>query len=259
MVATGTVAMLVSYLLKRGDNFMSITFVVIVRSIIAFFTLFIFTRILGKQQISQLSYFDYISGITIGSIAATLTTDITSRAWPHWIGLFIWALLVFIFQWMTLRGRSIAKYIDGEPSIVIMKGKIMEETLKKTQYRAADLLKLLRSKDVFNIDEVEYAVLETNGKLSILKKAEYQPVTPKDIGLLTSYQGVSKELIYDGKVIGKNLTAINKDEDWLLNQIRAYGFGSFDEVFLALIDESDTMFIDGYRDEIDKSKPKSLE
>lgn len=238
---------------------MSLSFVVIVRAIIAFFTLFIFTRILGKQQISQLSFFDYISGITIGSIAATLTTDLTSRAWPHWIGLFMWALLVLIFQWLSLKGRSTAKYIDDEPIIVIMKGKIMEDALKKAQYRAADLLKLLRSKDVFDIHQVEYAVLETNGQLSILKKSEYQPVTPKDIGLLTSYKGLSKELIYDGKVMTDNLKVINKNEQWLLNQIRAYGFGAFDEVFLVLRDESGKLFIDGYSDAIEKNKDKGLE
>lgn len=233
--------------------------VVVVRAIIAFITLLIFTRILGKQQISQLSFFDYITGITIGSIAATLTTDLTSRAWPHWVGLFMWALLVFIFQFMILKGRNIAKYIDGEPAVVILKGKIMEDTLKKTRYRATDLLKLLRSKDVFDISEVEYAVLETNGELSILKKSEVQPITPKDIGILTPYKGLSKELIYDGKVMEKNLISVNRDKNWLLNQIRAYGFGSFDEVFLALIDESGKMFIDGYRDNVDKNKPKGLE
>ena len=235
------------------------SFVVIVRAIIAFFTLLIFTRVLGKQQISQLSFFDYITGITIGSIAATLTTDLTSRAWPQWVGLFVWALLVFIFQWSILKGRSIAKYIDGEPVIVILKGKILEDTLKKTKYRAADLLKLLRSKDVFDINEVEYAVLETNGELSVLKKSEVQPITPKDIGLLTPYKGLSKELIYDGKVMEQNLDYINKDKAWLLNQIRAHGYGSFDKVFLALIDETNQMFIDGYRDSIDKNRAKRLE
>src|SRR5690625_2352857 len=91
--------------------------VVVVRSIIAFFTLLIFARILGKQQISQLTFFDYIAGITIGSIAASLTTDLTSRAWPHWVGLFMWALLVLIFQMVILKGRSLAKYVDGEPAI----------------------------------------------------------------------------------------------------------------------------------------------
>ncbi|MFD2130530.1 DUF421 domain-containing protein [Pseudogracilibacillus auburnensis] len=235
------------------------SFVVVVRAIIAFFTLLIFTRILGKQQISQLSFFDYITGITIGSIAATLTTDLTSRAWPHWVGLFLWTLLVFIFQWITLKGRNIAKYIDGEPAIVILKGKIMEDTLKKTRYRAADLLKLLRSKDVFEISEVEYAVLETSGELSILKKAESLPLTPKDIGLLTSYKGISRELIYDGKVMEQNLNYIGKDEKWLLNQIRSNGFGSFDEVFLVLIDESNKLFIDGYRDSRNEKEPKTLE
>lgn len=233
--------------------------VVIVRSVIAFFSLLIFTRILGKQQISQLSFFDYISGITIGSIAASLTTDLTSKSWPHWIGLLMWALLVFLFQWITLKGRDIAKYVDGEPEIVIMNGKIMESALKKTRYHASDLLKLLRSKDVFDINDVEYAVLETNGQLSILKRSEYLPLTPKDINLIPPYKGLSKQLIYDGKVMEHNLEYLNKNKEWLLNQIRRYGYNSFDEVFLALIDESNHLFIDGYQDKISSQKQTNLE
>lgn len=233
--------------------------VVIVRSIIAFFSLLIFARILGKQQISQLTFFDYIAGITIGSIAATLTTDLTSRSWPQWVGLFTWTLLVFISQWGTLKGKSLAKYMDGEPAIVILKGKIMENTMRKIRYRTTDLLQQLRLKGVFDINEIEYAVLETDGQLSFLKKAESQPITPKDIGLITPYKGISTEIIYDGKVIKENLGNIGKDEDWLLNQIRAHGYGAFEEVFLALVDESNKMFIDGYRDSIGKDKSKSLE
>ena len=229
---------------------MTESLVVIVRSIIAFFSLLIFARLLGKQQISQLTFFDYIAGITIGSIAATLTTDLTSRSWPHWVGLFMWTLLVLIAQWGTLKGRKLSKYIDGEPAIVIFKGKIMENTMKKFRYRTTDLLQQLRLKGVFDINEVEYAILETDGQLSFLKRAEVQPVTPKDIGLVTSYKGVSTQVIYDGKIIEENLKYIEKNEEWLLNQIRAHGYGKFNEVFLALVDESNNMFIDGYRDSI---------
>jgi len=170
----------------------------------------------------------------------------------------MWTLLVLLSQWGTLKGRTLAKYIDGEPAIVILKGKIMESTMRKMRYRTNDLLQQLRLKGVFDINEIEYAILETDGQLSFLKKSEAQPVTQKHIGLLTSYKGVSTEVIYDGKVIEENLKYINKDENWLLNQIRSHGFGAFEEVFLALVDESNKMFIDGYRDSI-KKKQKDVE
>ena len=105
--------------------------VVFVRAIIAFFSLLIFAKILGKQQISQLTFFDYALGITIGSIAATLTTDLSSRAWPHFVGMLTWCLLGYLMEYITEKWRYAAKYIEGEPTIVIMNGKIMESALKK--------------------------------------------------------------------------------------------------------------------------------
>lgn len=229
---------------------MNDTLVVIVRSIIAFFSLLIFTRALGKQQLSQLTFFDYILGITIGSIAATLTTDLTSRAWAHWVGLFVWALLVFVLQSVVLKWRKAGKYIDGEPTIVIMKGKIMEDTMKKLRYRTTDMLEQLRGKDIFDLNEVEFAVLETDGELSVLKKSEHQPVTAQDLQIATSYKGISTELIYDGQLMKHNLTEVNKDEQWLKNQLRANGFESYDEVFLALLNANGQLFLDGYNDRL---------
>lgn len=149
--------------------------VVIVRSIIGFFTMLIFAKILGKQQISQLTFFDYILGITIGSIAATLTTDLSSRAWPHWVGLLTWALLGYLMEYISTKWRYAGKYLEGEPTIVIMKGKIMEDAMKKMNFRATDIMELLRDKDVFDLNEVDFAIIEPNGKLSVLKKPELQP------------------------------------------------------------------------------------
>src|SRR5690625_1899563 len=116
---------------------MNETIVVIVRSVIAFFSLLIFSRTLGKQTISQLTFFDYILGITIGSIAASLTTDLTSKAWPHWVGLFVWVLLVYTLQVLVLKSRKVSKYIDGEPTIIVMNGKVLESAMKKLRYRAS--------------------------------------------------------------------------------------------------------------------------
>ena len=108
--------------------------VVIVRAIISFFSLLIFARILGKEQISQLTFFDYILGITIGSIASELTVDLSSRAWPHWVGLLTWAALAYLMEVITLKSRYLAKYIEGEPTIVIMNGKIMENEIQGNRY-----------------------------------------------------------------------------------------------------------------------------
>ena len=140
--------------------------VVAIRAIIGFFSLLIFTRVIGKEQISQLNFFDYVLGITIGSIAATVTTDLSSRAWPHWVGLLVWAVLGYLMEIITLKSRNAAKYLEGEPAIIIKDGKIMEKALKQEKYRVSDILSLLRNEGIFDINEVRYAIIEPNGRLS---------------------------------------------------------------------------------------------
>ena len=125
--------------------------VVLFRGVISFFTLLIFARILGKQQVSELTFFDYILGITIGSIAASLTTDLSSRAWPHWVGLATWTAAVWFLQWITLRSRAVAKYINGEPVILIMNGQIMERNLRRMRYTLDELLLQLRHQNIFDL------------------------------------------------------------------------------------------------------------
>ncbi|WP_433958150.1 DUF421 domain-containing protein [Cytobacillus horneckiae] len=230
---------------------MNETAIVLVRSIIAFGTLLIFTRFLGKQQVSQITFFDYILGITIGSMAANLSTDIATDAWPNWVGLLSWTVMVYIFQKVTVKSRQASVYIDGEPVIVIMNGEIMDEVMKKLRFRLSDLQEQLREKGVFDINEVEYAVVEKDGQLSILKKAEYLPLTPKDINVRPEYKGIATELIYDGEIVKSNMKQLNKDEAWLKEQIAAKGFNEFAEVFLAVIAPNGSLFIDGYDDKME--------
>lgn len=227
--------------------------VVIVRGLIAFFTLLIFTRVLGKQQLSQLTYFDYILGITIGSIAATMTTDLTIRAWPHFVGLLTWTAAVLGMKLISLKWRYASKYLDGEPSVVIMNGQIMEEALRKMKHRVSDLMEELRNKGVFDLTEVEFAVLETNGQLSVLKKSQYQPVTPDDLKLPTKYKGLSSELIYDGVVVEQNLNQANLDLAWLDSQLKRQGIKDPAEVFLATLDTTGDLYVDTYKDRVKKS------
>lgn len=226
--------------------------VVLVRSIIGFFSLLIFTRIIGKEQLSQLTFFDYVLGITIGSIAATLTTDLSSRAWPHWVGLLTWSVLGYLMELITLKWHFASKVLEGEPVIVIMKGKILENVLKKTKYRASDILGLLRNQGIFDPNQVEYAIIETNGQLSILKKPEFQPVTPKDMNLPVQESGISTELVYDGVLIEENLRQLGKDKDWLMNQLKLQGIYSLSEVFLVTLNPEGSLYVDKYEDHLFK-------
>jgi uncharacterized membrane protein YcaP (DUF421 family) len=224
--------------------------VAFVRAIIGFFSLLIFAKILGKQQISQLSFFDYVLGITIGSIAASLTTDLSSRAWPHFVGLFTWALLGYVMECITLKWRYASKYIDGEPTIIVMNGKIMENALRKMKYKVSDIMALLRNKDVFDLSQVDFAIIEPNGQLSVLKKPEYEPLTPKDMNILKAPTGISTELIYDGILIDQNLKQLNKTEKWIMDQLKMQEIKDVSEVFLATLTPSGSLYVDKYDDHL---------
>lgn len=228
--------------------------IVLVRAFIGFFTLLIFARILGKQQISQLTFFDYVLGITIGSTASTLTTDLTSRAWPHWVGLFVWTFLCFILQWASIKNKTVAEYLDGKPTVVIMNGKVLENSMKKYRYTLADLLEQLRDKGIFDIGEVAYAILEKDGQLSILKKPEFDTPTRQDLNITPGATSIGTELIYDGVVVEENLEILNKSKDWLKNELKKQNINDFSKVFVATFNPPDKLYVDLYKDKASSKK-----
>ncbi|NLZ39259.1 MAG: DUF421 domain-containing protein [Firmicutes bacterium] len=223
-------------------------FLVIIRSIMAAFSLLILTRALGKKQISQLNFFEYVLGITVGSIAASMSTNLANRALAEYVGLITWVVLVFLLEVVAMKNRKLAKLITGEPIILIQNGKIMEDRLALARYSFDDLIEQLREKDVFSLSDVEFAVLETDGSLSVLKKSQVQPLTPKDLNINTQYQGLSIELISEGQIIKQNLQQIEKDEEWLLEELKSRGV-SLDQVAYGAIDTSGRLYLDLYKDE----------
>ncbi|MEL1136569.1 DUF421 domain-containing protein [Desulfitobacterium sp. THU1] len=229
---------------------MSEGLVVVVRSVIGFFSLLIFARIIGKSQISQLTFFDYVLGITIGSMAASLATDLSSRAWPHWVALASWSALGFIMEKITVKWRYASKFLEGEPVIVIMNGKIMEEVMKKMKYTVSEIMGLLRNKGIFDVKQVEFAILEPNGQLSVLQKPEHLPLTPQDMKIKVSSSGISSELIYDGILIEQNLRQLKKDKKWLIKELKKQGIHDVSEVFYASLNPAGNLYVDRYQDRL---------
>jgi len=229
---------------------MNLGWIVAIRGVIAFITLLVFANILGKQQVGKLTFFDFITGITIGDLAATLTIDFNSRGWPHFVGLMVWAGLALLAQFVALKSRWWAKVSGGEPVVVIQNGHILEDNMAKSRYRFDDLLTQLREKNVFDVQEVEVALLETNGALSVQKRSEYQPVTPHDLHLTTRYKGLATELIYDGDLVRPNLQAVHLSEEWLRAELAKQGIASEKAVALALLGTDGTLFVDRYRDDV---------
>lgn len=221
---------------------------VFIRGIIGFFTLLIFTRMLGKQQISQLTLFEYVLGITIGSTASSLTTDLNSSAWSHWVGLFTWSFLVYLLQLVAVKFPKLAAYLNGEPELIIVNGKIMDNKMKKLRYSLSDLLEQLRSNNIFDLNQVEFAVLESNGKLTVLKKSQYETVTAHDLGLNTDYSGISTELIIYGIVVQENLTKVGLSQKWLMDELKSKNISTPKQVHLASLNSKGELYIDLYKD-----------
>ena len=226
-----------------------VVLLVILRTVLSFGFLLLMVRIVGKQQLSQMTFFDFISGITIGSIAAIAASDLTA-AWEPWLALGIWTLLTLAVANLALYSRRFRKAVDGEPTILIRKGKILEHNLGKVRYTVDDLRAQLRAKNAFAMADVEYAILETNGQLSVMKNPRKDNPIREDFLLLGEYMGLETELVVDGEVLYENLKNLNKDEKWLREMLRAYGVEFASEVFYCSVDEKGKMFVDRYEDKL---------
>jgi len=226
------------------------TIVVIVRSVISFITLLLFTRILGKQQVGQLTAFEYVAGITIGSAASSMSIDLSIKPLPQWVGLATWVLLVYLSQVIAIKHRWFAKVLDDQPTIVIQDGRILEQNLNKLRYRYDELLSQLRDKNIFDITQVAYALLEANGKLSVLKKPQFENVTVNDLNIPPSSNGLIIEVIIDGRIINQNLKTKDKTEEWLMQQLQANGIQDVIEVSFAAILPNGQLYVDKFDDKL---------
>lgn len=226
---------------------------VCVRGIISFFTLLIFTRMLGKQQLGQFTVFDYILGITIGAFAASLTVNLNSAAWPHWIGLVTWITLGILMQYISIKCKKIFSYINDEVKIVIYNGKILGDNLRKNKLTFDELLQQLRLKDIFDINEVKLAMVEVNGKISILKKEQFQSLV-NSMNIPEKNKNSNEELIFNGIIIDANLSKFKLDRKWLLNELKIQGINNSVEVFYAFLDSSKNLKVYLYKENIISSK-----
>ena len=222
---------------------------IIIRSIIAFVILFLLTRLMGSKQLSQLTFFDYVVGITIGSIAATMSVDKNVQIMNGVISLAIWGFVPVLLALFGMKSRKFLRATDGIPTIVIKNGQVLEKAMAKNLLAIEELMMLLREKDIFLLADVEIAIYETNGQLSVLKKTDVSPVTPKQLGLTVQLEKMPSILIVDGEILYENLSAIGQTEEWLNKQLLKKGYADAKAVFLAQVDSQGNLFIDGYQDQ----------
>ena len=206
------------------------------QSLLSLTFLFILARLMGKKQVSQLTFFDYVVGISIGSIAADFAVDPSVSDAVGITALIVYAMLPIFFSYLGLRSYTVRKIVDGKPTVLIEHGKILQSNLRKVKLNVNDLLEECRGKNAFNIADVEYAILETNGKLSVQIKAEHQPLTPKDMNIPVPYKGLCLNVIIDGTVLEDKLPLLGKDRAWLEEELKKQGFTDLKGIILAYVD-----------------------
>lgn len=195
--------------------------------------LFLLTKLMGHKQVAQLDFFDYISGITIGSIGAELATDLESP-WKAAVALAVYAIASVLFRILTQKFPRSRKYINGTPTILMDNGKLHRENLKKAKLDLSEFLLLCREQGYFDLEEIQTAIFESNGKISVLPAAPHRPVTPNDLNLTTTPARIGVEIIMDGRILQENLRRIGRDMSWLENQLHAHRFHNATEVFLGI-------------------------
>lgn len=213
------------------------------RSLAAIAALFALARLMGKRQISQLTFFDYVSGISIGSIAAAMAVDPTIGYARGLAGMLVFTLFTVALYMASLKSYGARKLLEGKPIIVIQDGKILEKNLKKTRLTVNDLLEECRLKNAFLIADIAYAILETKGELSILMKPQRQPLTPQDMNLQVSGAGVCTNLVVDGTLLAGNLALLAVDGAWLAEEIAKLGISDLSGVLLCCMDQNGKLYV----------------
>ena len=216
------------------SDFLNICF----RTILVLVILFFITKMMGKKQISELNFFDYIVGITIGSIAADISLDIEKDMLAGIAALFIYGFISYIISFISIKSILARRFFIGVPTVLVEKGKIIESGLKKSKIDVNDLLMEARENGYFNLDEIDYALMEVNGNISFLPKEKEKPVTKKDMKIKCSNEGLTVNAIIDSKYMVNNMKAINKDKEWLDHELKVNGYDNYDNILLATIDNN---------------------
>jgi len=217
--------------------------ILFVRSVVTYFSLVMLARIMGRKQISQLTYFDYVVGITIGSIASVASLDKSVNMYEGLFCIIIWSVLTILISEITLKNIKLRLLIDSEPLLIIDKGKVIYKNMKKARYNIGDLLMQLRVKDIFYITNVEIAILEPDGKLSVLKKSEHTTLTIEDMNIIKSKTGMMVDLILDGNILSSHLQQIQKNEEWVIAQLKARDIHDIKDVVFAGIQADEQIYI----------------
>ncbi len=213
------------------------------RALISLFTLFIVTKIVGKKQVSELSLFDYVIGISIGNFAAEMTINIDSPELNGILAVIIFGIVAYLVSWITMKSVFLRRWLIGTPTIIIQNGKLIKKNMKKVRLDINDLLEECRIKGYFDLSTIAFGIMEVNGEMSFLPKSEYKMLTPLDMNIKPKKEKLLANVIIDGKIMCNNLHIMNKDKEWLLKQLSLKGITNIKEILLCTLDNEEKVTI----------------
>ncbi|WP_020618673.1 DUF421 domain-containing protein [Paenibacillus daejeonensis] len=224
------------------------------RTLLALVVLFIITKALGKRQISQLSLFEYITGISIGNIAGYISIDTDTEWYVGILSLAVWAAVSVGAEKLTVHSKKARDLIDGKAAVLIEKGNVVEKNLAKERLTVDELLGVLRDNSVFRLADVEFALMEPSGKVNVMLKSEKQPLVREDIGMQPAENLPAQTVIIDNKIMEKPLRDSGYNEQWLRKELHRMRI-KYEDVFMAQIDDQGELLVDLYDPE-DEGKKK---
>lgn len=212
-------------------------FTIFYQALFSVIALFILTKLLGYRQVSQFSMFDYINGITIGSIAAEMAIDLEGNYLKPLFAMIVYALFVILLSKISQKSIPLRRLINGKAITLYHNGCIYNENLKKAKMDVDEFLMECRTNGYFDLSQIESAILEPNGKISFLPVTEDRPATPKDLGIAPAQEEVFANIIVDGKIMEYNLKHVGRDHNWLNQKLEGQNIKKPEDVFLAICDK----------------------
>ena len=189
---------------------------------------------------AQLDFFDYITGITIGSIAAELATELETP-WKPLIAMIIYGLVALLLTILAHKIPKTRKYVNGTPTIVMDNGKLYRENMKKAKLELSEFMVLCRQEGYFNLNDIQTAVFEYNGRITILPKSEKRPLTPEDMNITPEKAEICTEIIMDGRILHENLKRHGLDLTWLDKQLKKQKYNNAKEIYLGICDKNNNL------------------
>lgn len=217
---------------------------IILKTTLSFFMVLVLAKLLGKKQMSQMTFFNYVTGITLGSLAANVIANGDNSIIEELMGLTWWCVLTGFIGFLTLKSSKLKNFFEGQPVILIKNGVFEIESMKKTKMNIEDLLVLLREQNIFSILEVDYAILEPSGELSVLKKHNFLNPTNDDMKIPTyPSKNLPCGVIMDSSIVYKSLKELDLSVDWLEKEMKNQNISSIEEIFYAEVQDNGSLYI----------------